>query len=373
LTHWVERDRSFSAQPYLPAAGESPLDWSARVAALVGGRDSSLLVHAAQAADWDFFFAAREFLRGFVERVGLSDYVDSTIYLSRARRTVFGVHADAAHNFLFVTHGVKRFRLWPHEVVATHPRCHESTEWDEIAAQAQSIELRRGDFLFLPAGYYHAAEAASEMAIHLSLLVDVAPDMSKRFVCSHVEQLLARRLRCEPSAPFFAAALSGDPGGGLALPAPLDRYVAALGRPLDHELGRTLVEAWARLRSADGFVDVPPPVPTTALDDDELIRVDPLRPIFTHRDGENLLCACNGHLLRVPAHPQLPRLIAELNRGRLCRVGELAACWASCATVDDVEYELDADGVRALLGALAGVRGFAKCGRSSSTNPQEAT
>jgi 50S ribosomal protein L16 3-hydroxylase len=100
--------------------------------------------------------------------------VDLHVYCTPADEFGFGWHYDAEEVFIVLTHGRKQFSLrkntvnpWP--VEDTLPT---DMHYEREIMPLWRCELKAGDWLYIPSGYWHKAEA-SELAI--SLAIGIAP------------------------------------------------------------------------------------------------------------------------------------------------------------------------------------------------------
>ena len=99
--------------------------------------------------------------------------VESNLYYSQPRHQAFAIHFDVHEVFAFQIAGEKRWKIYqqPHRF----PINHLAFLSGDIAMHEQAkgplsmdIVMKQGDFLYLPAGYYHQAICTNHMSIHLS-------------------------------------------------------------------------------------------------------------------------------------------------------------------------------------------------------------
>ncbi|HEU4404171.1 MAG TPA: cupin domain-containing protein [Polyangiaceae bacterium] len=349
MRFWVDRTEPVKIEEYLPGREHPTVgSYLEALKGRVGERDFTLVINGAQALSRELYLDLRTFLAPLTARVGLA-VAETAIYLSRSRRTVFGVHCDESANFLFVAYGTKRFRLWPREVLDAHPHLKHSLEYGEIMGQSTLVELAAGDLLYMPAGCYHVAEAEGEVGMHFSLGIRIEPGLSRSMVEQAAARAVAKRLRTVPSVPFLAA----ETGQNAArLPPPLAEGSSALAGGFADEIERALVEQWAKFVSSGGFLVVPPTLPEAPLADAATLRLAGGFPLVFDVRGDDLLVAAHGHALQLPAHPAVVALLGRLNEGRPWRAGALIAEHAGEVVVDGVAYEADAEGLRSLLQSL---------------------
>ena len=78
------------------------------------------------------------------------------------------VHYDAHHIFAIHTHGVKRWFFWP--PVIKWPRSCETIYGVDSPNQKPLIfDVRAGEVLYIPIGWYHRTESLSDSVVHLTI------------------------------------------------------------------------------------------------------------------------------------------------------------------------------------------------------------
>ncbi len=99
--------------------------------------------------------------------------VESNLYYSQPGHQAFSVHFDTHDVFAFQVEGRKRWRVYQqaHRFPINHLAFlsgdiakHEKAKGDVL----MDFEMRRGDMIYLPAGYYHQAICTNSTSVHLS-------------------------------------------------------------------------------------------------------------------------------------------------------------------------------------------------------------
>lgn len=162
-------------------------------------------------------------------RVMVSDFtggrVESNLYYSQPGHQAFSVHFDVHDVFAFQIAGEKRWRVY--QQLCKHPINHlaflsgdTSRHERQKGAVSMDVTLRPGDFLYLPAGYYHQAICVDKASAHLSFSsvemigLDVISEMFDRAVLDE----------------FFRTPIARSLADGNR---PLDEYLAALVRRIE--------------------------------------------------------------------------------------------------------------------------------------------
>jgi ribosomal protein L16 Arg81 hydroxylase len=103
-------------------------------------------------------------------RVGLQAPIDIHFFCTPAATEGFGWHYDVEDVFILQTQGSKKYRLrkntvnpWP--LVETTP---EDLSYEAERSLVMECFLKAGDWLYIPPGYWHAAQA-EELSISLSV------------------------------------------------------------------------------------------------------------------------------------------------------------------------------------------------------------
>lgn len=114
--------------------------------------------------------------------------VDIQLFCTPAKTFGFGWHYDVEDVFIFQTMGTKNFTL-RQNTVHHHPT-HVSSPKDQGFDKETSnlfidVKLKAGDWLYIPAGWWHKAESPDEDSMHISLgvfsksAVDVLPVVAR--------------------------------------------------------------------------------------------------------------------------------------------------------------------------------------------------
>ena len=102
--------------------------------------------------------------------------VESNLYYSQPSHQAFSVHFDMHEVFAFQISGLKRWRIYQqaHRFPINHLAFmsgdqdkHEKAK----GAVSKDLVMEPGDFLYLPAGYYHQAICVKGASIHLSFSI----------------------------------------------------------------------------------------------------------------------------------------------------------------------------------------------------------
>ncbi len=130
--------------------------------------------------------------------------VDVHLYATPAGRFGFGWHYDAEDVFILQTHGRKHYRLrkntvnpWP--LVETIPH---DMRYERELMPLMSATLEAGDWLYIPNGYWHRADAETDA---ISLAMGVLPPTGVDAFDALRERLLTE-LRWRQRLPIMGAA-----------------------------------------------------------------------------------------------------------------------------------------------------------------------
>ena len=349
---YVDKGRRDDLAAWLPRRDDPDLlAWARRLRRPRAGRDLTVVVNGCSEHDHVLDRRARRFLRGLGAHAPLSMWHDLTLYVSEAPATVFGIHADAEDNFVFMVHGEKRFRVWPKG--ARHAR-HRS---------ALTFDVTAGDLLYIPAGCRHVATAARGLSVHVSLQLGNTPSYPATFVAEVAARLVAARL--EGAALTSQFRLEEAPSGAPRLPPSLATVLDAYAS-LEAPLRRAVAEEWAARCSALGFQPAPRARPRRALADRDRLVVEPSSRLIIYREGKDAVVAANGHAYRFPAHPRVVRMIEEIRDGREATVGEWVSECRGTGRIGRQTVVATGDFVRVVLGALYRVRAIDVTGRRAT-------
>jgi hypothetical protein len=102
--------------------------------------------------------------------------VESNLYYSQPGHQAFSVHFDVHDVFAFQIEGRKRWRVY--QQAHRFPIKHLAFLSSDIAKHEKAkgplsmeVVMERGDFIYLPAGYYHQAICTDSVSVHLSFSV----------------------------------------------------------------------------------------------------------------------------------------------------------------------------------------------------------
>lgn len=135
--------------------------------------------------------------------------VDVHIYCTPGHRFGFGWHYDAEDVFILQTEGEKEYSLrkntvnpWP--VVVNMP---EDLHYEREIMPLMKCALTAGDWLYIPAGYWHRAESkADSISLAVGVMGRTALDLF-----DHLRPLLANSLLWRQRLPVAGAAAARSP------------------------------------------------------------------------------------------------------------------------------------------------------------------
>jgi len=110
-------------------------------------------------------------------KVAISDFtggkVECNLYYSQPAHQAFYVHLDVHDVYAFQISGTKRWQIYQQRY--RYPINHLAFLGGDVAeherhkgAVTMDITMRQGDFLYIPAGYYHQAICTEESSVHVS-------------------------------------------------------------------------------------------------------------------------------------------------------------------------------------------------------------
>jgi ribosomal protein L16 Arg81 hydroxylase len=128
-----------------------------------------------------------------VERLAWST-VHANLYAAWRSEPGFGVHYDLQDTFILQVHGRKRWRVWaptldhpvaPNDARAPVPQ--GEPDWSGLVAE--------GDLLYMPRGWWHAAQAIDEACLHITMTIPclTGADVVRWMARELEEHALARR------------------------------------------------------------------------------------------------------------------------------------------------------------------------------------
>jgi molybdopterin-synthase adenylyltransferase len=309
-------------------------EYTARVLAGAGVPSLTVIVNRAHARAPELWLRTRRFLAPLFELTGVPDSVDSTLWLSTARETCFGVHDDPYHGFILPIVGARSFRVWP---IGESRDVHFDPE--EQAAEHELFSIERGEALYIPADRPHVGLSDGQPALQLTIAIDRRPLGLAELIEGEVAKLLLDRVQEHGGVLPY--------GGG-------ERLAALAGACRDaiaqrEALGEQITAALLRLSSAGGFRQVPPLRDEVELDGDTAIAAPEPAWLVTQVVGDVLQFAGNGHVFSLPAHPGVIALLERVRSGAAATVRELVDAFA-------VPDELEGDAIEELVGLLHRMR-----------------
>jgi hypothetical protein len=281
---------------FLPQPGDRAMSgYVNRLARMLRGRWFALIIEEIQMEAPQVWLRFREFLCG-LSRVGIVPArVKASVFVGNYKITPAGLHRGNSANFKFVVQGRKKLHLWPDKLFHGRKNLTGTLDVGRLLSAATTLEGHAGDIIYWPSDRWHVAECVGGLAVSVSL---------------------ALYIKERPPGPSAKV---------------------------------------ARLNCATsfGFSQVPDPLPHRQLKDNAVIRAHPHYPIIwlAGRDNE-VICSANGHAFSVAAHPEVLKLLKELNRGNALRVGALIGQHSGDAQVGRVTFKAGSEDIRALLEKL---------------------
>lgn len=160
--------------------------------------------------------------------------VNIHLYCTPERQYGFGWHYDAEDVFIIQTEGTKNYSLrkntvnpWP--TAETLPL---DMQFEREISPLMKCQLTAGDWLYVPAGYWHVAQA-EEAAISLAIGITTPTALD---LLDHLRGELLRDLRWRQRLPVLGA-------GNTQLPRELRDELAALAQSLAQDLTLRLADS----------------------------------------------------------------------------------------------------------------------------------
>ena len=345
--------------PYLPQSKDQSIaGYAQRITQQLGGVRFACILNDVQEHDAELWLGMREFLHRLLAQLP-AQIAFPGVFLGNYEKTPFGIHTDPYAVFSFVIEGRKRIHLWPPSALRgrTDERLRAGIEsYAKLLDEATTLEGEPGDIIYWPAGYWHVGESVGGLAASISLGLEPARPFEDVFdnLIERLKNLLmdAARTQCYSFEPekFQESAAT--------IPRVLEQIkeaTRAVGQ--DDNLERALKSSWLNHLTGSGFLSVPPALPWKPLRDDDIVRGCPDYPIrWTPAADDEVICAANGHSFTIAAHPKILQLIERLNTGAAHQVQDLLAEHAGIVRSDGVEFQADAEEIRALLEKLYSLR-----------------
>jgi len=322
------------------------------------GRHFGLIVNDYHSQDEVTWCKLRRFLLGLYEIVGMPpNQCEVGVFFGNYDKTPFGLHKDPHSVFTFIVEGRKRILAWPDEVFRGRPKMHDTLEYEQFRDQAIVLDGEPGDVIYWPSSHWHVAESTGGISLTISFSIDFS-----RYAPVHIFQGVVRMLQdrlmstngtgVEP-LNLARRTQNADMIYGLTETA-VDSLNSVVNDP---QLPRLLQVQWLNHVTNLGFNGVPPPLPSRTLGDDEIVQGDAGFPIiwFPIEDDE-IICSANGHSFSITAHPNIIKLLDELNAGVAGSVNQLIQKYEGVESFDDIEFEVSPEDIRALLEKLYSLR-----------------
>jgi 50S ribosomal protein L16 3-hydroxylase len=330
----------------LPRHADADLDgYGRRLKASFGAVPWTLTLYSAQYYDRHLFRAARRFLHGLFDRVGIPrGAVDLDVFVGEYRSTPTGVHRDAASNFSIVVEGVKEYLFWPKSALSTplQPRRGHVALGTSSCATAQPpmrLSGQPGDVIYWPADMWHVAVSESN---DRTATVNIALYLEENGSAS-LPRIAASRHR--PSDDMI-----GGPGvaqiGAISANLCEGRLPDALNAELvdfqasihDASFEREMVSRWQRKVSALGFEVLPPLLDAEPVTERDIVRVAEGSPLVAMAAGDTVVLSTSGHQVCIEGHASARALAHAVGDGEPHRVADLLGAYADG---EDGDWVLD--------------------------------
>jgi len=347
---------------FLPQSSDgTSARFARRIKSKLAGRRFGVICEQFQSFDTEIWRRIRGFLRGLYRHVDLPA-AKAALFFGDYDKTPFGLHDGESSNFKFIIEGRKKMRLWPDKFFRDKDKSkvRHSMDYEQFFDGGITLEGGPGDVIYWPSDCWHIGEPVGGLAVSLS--VALFPDGQR--LAELPGQLFAHLNPGVASAPRKPTR-RGRPAGLQKLAAQLPRRLEKLARSLrelssDDEFKRDASVEWLNRLSGFGFAHVPPPLAQTKLRDGDIVRGDAADPILCLAAGDEVICSANGHAFSVGAHPEILKLLRELNRGNSLRVGALIKQYSGDARVGRVTFKARSEDIRALLEKLYCLRAIRK-------------
>jgi 50S ribosomal protein L16 3-hydroxylase len=305
---------------YLPLkSDDSVRSYMSRLQPNLGGRGFSFMlnkIHVHFPELWERF---RSFFHELYPHVGLPPGgADSDVLIGTYKSTGFGVHKDAASNFTLVVEGNKSILAWPDNSVFNKiggNTCH----FEEFREDAVELKAGPGDLIYWPSSYWHVGRS-DVPSMTLQLAFYFSPALDERLAQEVLGSLLSEGSKVDEHTRLLTAYKDCSPDD--LLPPPLIRQAPAmLYRRLKcsakvSALRDRMMKIWLRQLTGSNFIHVPPPGDPVAFDVNMRVRAR-YPPSIRHSmlSTGRLLVSANGLSKEMKYHPEIVRLINQLNSG----------------------------------------------------------
>ncbi|MBC7910995.1 MAG: hypothetical protein H7Y30_10875 [Pyrinomonadaceae bacterium] len=350
-------------EKHFPEPDDNSLDgYAERISRSLNGRRFFVSFDRYQTCDARIYLRVREFLRGLYETTGIpASSSTAVIVFGNYEKTPFGLHRDNAGNFTFVLDGRKRILAWPDEYFSGREDVLYSLDYEPFRDDAIVLEGQSGDLLYWPPNYWHIAESVGGFPLTLSV-GNFSPenDASAKFF-KKLSRSIEQRVRGAVGAGLYPLNPNQLQESADQLPLLAGQLSTALREASqDTQLAQSLRIAWLNRMSSFGFQAVPPPLPQSALADEDVCCVDTHYPIlWLHADNE-FVCSANGHAFSITAHPIVLQLLEQLNKGESCRIKCLLDKYAGTALVNNVEVAVTREDLRSIMEKLWSLRALTR-------------
>ena len=334
------------------------LGYCARVRGRLG-RGAALVTDNLERFDAELWLEVRRAFRGLFDRVPLFSRQGMMTFAGDYASTPFGVHKDEEHVFHVAVCGKKRMRFWAKDFIAKHPEMDGLMDYTPFLDDSVAVEGRLGEILYWPSRFYHIGECDGPAA-HFSVGFQ-APRSAATEVWTELAQLVWHDLIGERDRTDDAQLSDPIAEPRMLLDARAEarrRFEAIMEDP---RLDRTLKKTWLNRKTADGFENVPDPLPRAPLAMDDVLEGDPAFPLRTvDLDDDEMLCGAHGQSVSLPRHAAMYALVARLASGAPISVRSAVDLVAAHRGDGDADLDADADDVIAMLEALETMRAFSR-------------
>lgn len=323
-------------EPLLPADTEASMDaYISRLMSTPSYENFTLFVDRPHILSKHLWHTLRSLLSELYNFLPLPRQpVGSDMFCGHYKGTPFGVHQDALHNLMFMSHGTRVMHFYP----------------DAESAKARSKDRRMtcvvepGDLLYWPPDYWHIGESSGAPAT--SVNVDLWEGAGKPWetaaiadaiseVSSAMADLLLIKRTENSGQTLFNDAVLNPTLGAARLKEVADQVVPNLA---DQLLEQKLAEAWALYLSTGGLNKPAPLEIDTEVERGVHYRLFRSHSLLRLDAGSRCILACNGHILNNPANEDWEVLVTTINTGAAFTVDGLIQKTSSGASKAITEF-----------------------------------
>ncbi|MEY2233074.1 cupin-like domain-containing protein [Streptomyces sp. BF23-19] len=264
---------------------------------------------------------ARSFISGYVERLGIPDPgINAVLIAGHYKETWIGLHNDFCSTFLNPVYGRKKVMMWPPEyfdevglekTLAVGGYRFGRVDVDPYAKDAVTFSVEPGEFLFIPANWWHYNRLPgreTSLALSLGIFADgTVRENSKRALSVALESDLGKQT-LEPWNGISAGTI--DSLESIELPNQLEGLMGAIRENL---LIQMLARSSARgvIAGGSAFRDARPIASDSILQG----RSDAPVILLKQDDGSGLLFAL-GAIIKIRSAAQVEKFVSQLATGK---------------------------------------------------------